>query len=251
MKFHSFILKLLAVAIALCVAATAGAQMRLTESFAAPVGGVPENWRAALVRKDTREAVVGIVALSGAEAPAALLIEREGRLPESGALYYTGSEGQVKNGNLADLSATVTFRFNETVDGPNTRGFILRSKRLSYARFEGYYVAVTPRGGSRSLAIFYNPQNHVENGVELASTPLASVLNPNTDYILSVSAKGPVIEATLQPAGAAAGAKPLATVRTEEATQASSGYFGLRAAYSNSGPLRTWFRQLHLTDSVR
>lgn len=250
MNLHTFIFKSLVAAIAIGVATTAGAQMRLTESFAAPVGGVPENWRPALVRKDTRQEVVGVVALSGADAPAALLIEREGRVPESGTLYYTGSEGAIKNGNIADLSATVRFRFNETVDGPNTRGFVLRAKRLNYARFDGYYVAVTPRGGSRSLAIFYNPQNHVESGTELASTALANVLNPNTDYILSVSAKGPVIEATLQLAGAPAGAEPLARVRTEEATQASSGYFGLRAAYSNSGPIRTWFRQLHLTDFV-
>lgn len=253
MKNHFYRLTLgtLIAAAALGLGLNAEAQTRLTESFSAPVGGLPANWTPALLRKDNRAEGVQIVALPGQDALAALLIEREGRVAESGALYYTGSDGAIVEGKLSDLFASVTLRYSESVNGPNYRGFMLRANRIDSRQPGGYYVAVAPRGKERELAIYHNPVSHVNQGELLARVPLKAALAPNTDYVLSVRAKGAVIEASLRLAGADENAAPIASVRTDAATQTQAGYFGLRGAYSNSGPIRTWFRQLHLTDTVR
>lgn len=216
---------------------------RLSESFTSPIGNVPPDWK--MVAKG-REVIAEIQEISDTN-QTALLIQRPGKNPANALVYYEGPGTQ----QFGNFTASVTFSYDQQPSATSSsRGILLRAQVPQYERAEGYYIAVEPYNMERALSIFWNPISHVENELTLATSPIQDPLNPHTKYILEVSAKGHVIEASLwstTPAGAKD--QELASVMTDEAVHAGSGYFGLRSAHGNSGPVSSWFHSLHLQEN--
>ncbi len=219
---------------------------RMSETFSAPLHGLPEGWVAV---KKGGEAIAAIHELTGTPGTNGLLLQRPGKDPASAALYLTGSQGDITEGKLGDFTVSVTIRFESSPKSTSGYyGIVGRAAKRSYDKNKGYFVAFQPVGKSRTLSIFRDPLSHVENGEELASVPLGEELKPGTDYILQAHFKGPVIEATLWSTDAA-GAKHdnLASVSTDAADTSAAGYFALRGAFGNSGPQGAYFRSLHIS----
>lgn len=213
---------------------------RLTESFVHPVGGVPQGWS---VVKAGEGAIAEIRETPGGTG---LLIERPGKTAENAAVFMTAPEGELASAKIADLSATVLLQFRG-IKGSSSRGVVVRAQSDRYNRFGGYYIAVTGEGKDLGIGIYWNPTSHVENGQPLAFTPIQQKIQQNVDYRLQVSAEGSRIEAKLLTVDAKGGAgEVIASAAIDNAEHVKAGYFGLRGAYGNSGPIGTLFRSLHL-----
>ena len=221
------------------------AETRFTESFDTPAGGVPTGWVAEMSNPPEGEAMIAEV--SKASGLMALLIRRPGAPHGSAAVYYAGTPDGVSDGQLKNFSGSVLLRYQQHPKAnSSTRGVVVRASALQYGKFDGYYIAIEPRGDEKGLRIYRNPKDHVDHGEQLAFDPLPSNMQMNVDYLLRFTVKDSVIEAVLSTVDDTGNPlKDVATVRIDSATP-SSGYFGLRGAYGNSGPVETWFRSLHL-----
>lgn len=209
-----------------------------------PDGVVPFGWRA------TDPANINIQKIAGRQY---LRIWRTtGKGPDgggSGAAYLVGTEADIVNGQIGDLQAEVTIRLGGAGEPiTSLRGVVLRAQTPELvapkqAGFWGYSVGFISKGEGRGLAIYENPTGTSSTGlgVSRAFAALPHDLQGDTDYLFKVSAQGKTLKASLF---AADGTTLLATVHYDEA-ETAGGYFGLRAAHSNSG-VNTYFRTLKL-----
>jgi len=222
------------------------ASSRLSESFSTPADGLPANWKAT-ARGPATATRIAIEEVPNAATPG-LLIERTRDGAGSGAVWYTGPELGSPDGKIRDFQASVIFRVEQPPkSNSSTRGMAFRANRLAYDKYQGYYVAVQAWGDKRGLGIYFNPQSHVNDGTELAFTPLRESLKTGEDYLLQVKVAGSEMEAALWKV-TREGTKErlLAETKTTDNQNLEPGYFGLRGGYGNTGPIKTWFRSLHL-----
>ncbi|MDQ8194507.1 hypothetical protein QEH59_08715 [Coraliomargarita sp. SDUM461004] len=222
----------------------ATAASRLSESFSA-VGTVPDDWKVVQRLGLEVPAIVEVGPMKPDGTGTALMISRPGAVASNAAVFFEGSVGNIRDGKLDDLYASVLIRFTEARSGSNSRGIVLRADTESYGNFGGYYIAVIPRNNERGIGIFKNPLDHVDNGEMLAFTALKENLSPYVDYSLRVKAVGQVIEASISEESGIS--EIIASVRIDEATKTKAGLFGLRAGHTNSGPVTTYFHQLHFS----
>lgn len=172
-------------------------------------------------------------------------------------VYYTGSQGEVVNGEILDFDMEVTMRFGGSSSFNNLasiRGVAFRTQTLDRARpvgetgFWGYVVGVNTRNtdgvAAAGLYLFENPTNfHFENqGTQLGFDGFSANLSDGIDYILQLSVHEKNISASLWNADKSI---ELASISYSNAVE-EAGYFGLRSVYPNSG-LNTYYNDLSLT----
>lgn len=234
--------KILGALLLLTTSAWAQGGNRLSESFGAPAGQLPENW-AVRMRGEGEALIAEMPDTSG---KAGLLLRRSEDRPGNATVYFTGMLGTIPAADLKDFSGVINLRFSQTLKAVlSTRGVVIRAQKLEYDSFSGYYVCLAPRGDQRSLAIYYNPKSHIEPGELLAETPIPANLAMLRDYQLKFEAKGKVIRSELW--GVDATGNPHEKITEVEIQEAADtpGYFGLRGGYGNK-KASTWFYSLHL-----
>ncbi len=215
---------------------------RLSESFEAPMGGLPADW----VVKMRGEGEALIAEIPDTSGRGGLLIQRSQEKEGNATVYFTGLVGAKPASELQDIAGSVNFRFSQMSKAVlSSRGVVLRAQKPLYDHFSGYYLCLDPRGENRSLAIYHNPRSHLEPGELLAQMPLPSNLAMLRDYQLKFEVRGKVIRGELwavDPMGNPS--EKIAEVETQNASE-TPGYFGLRGAYGNK-KASTWFHSLHL-----
>lgn len=217
---------------------------QLAEPFreGGPESGVPVGWKA------TDEEAVSIVKLDGVPYQR---IRRGGGKEGSGgssAIYYRGTEGSIREGQIKNFKASVVVRLGGGGAAVSSfRGVVLRAQAptmsASQKGFWGYSVGFISQGEARSLAIYENPTGTIMGsaGSQRAVTLLSADLKNDVDYLLQISAAGRHLEAILSQRD---GGEEIARIEYDDAMELP-GYFGLRAAHANTG-VNTYFRDLHI-----
>lgn len=166
------------------------------------------------------------------------------------AIYYTGTKGDVKSGQIRDFEAELTLRLGGSgVPSSSMRGVVFRTQTLDLSAptgttgFWGYSVGVITTGANMGLYLFENPTGASSsgNGQQLAFDALSIALLNNVDYTLKVVAEGAHLEASLF----GSGNELLAHIVYGNAV-IQEGYFGLRAIHPNTN-VNTYFSDLTLT----
>lgn len=234
--------KILLILSILACAGTGYSATLITQSFAtaAPGSTTPEDWFS------SHDVATEIVSLAGINYQR---IWRNSSNGGSAAVYYTGSQGEVVNGQIQDFNAEMTLRMGGTFPQNTTlRGVVARTQTLGTSgpggeEFWGYSIGFIATGDNRGLYIYENPTgaNTAGLGTLRGYHALEDDLTANTQYLFRVSALGETLSASLWTAD---GQLMLASVLYDEA-EVATGYFGLRSAHANS-VANTAFRDLTL-----
>lgn len=219
---------------------TAQADTLIEQSFdaAAPGSNVPAGWTAVL-----SAGAVGDVVKTPVEAEDGkkwLRIERNDAsgINGSAAVYYTGSQGEVSNGQIMDFESEMNIRWGGTTPQTSAfHGIVLRSQSLDFSAqststFWGYTVGFIASGDNAGLYLYENPTGNLtsQRGLLLDSALVEGGLSRYTTYVLKVAAAGATITASLWSAD---GATELVSISYDDAVQ-TGGYFGLWGANSQS-----------------
>lgn len=212
----------------------ANAAIIITEPFSS--GPLPVGW----------SAVGGNYDFASSDGKTRLRIYRTGTTGGSEAIYYTGNA--VEGGLMQNFSAEVTMRFGGTgVPSTTIRGLVFRTQDTSLSApsasgFWGYSLGVISVGTEKGLYLFENPTGVTSGGygTQLAFSALAADLPINTDYTLKLNVDGSLVVASL----IGSGNQVLASITFNEAI-VTTGYFGFRAANSNSN-VNTYYSDLRL-----
>ena len=143
-------------------------------------------------------------------------------------VYYTGSEGGIVDGKVADFEMTSVFstswgnQFDST-----TFGFMVRAQEATYGSSGGYYIAFSPKDGG-TLTLFDSPTTHTANGTVLDSVAVS--LSKENYYLFKLSAVGSTISASVWSED---GNTLLAEVEYGNA-RLDGGYFGVRTGFGNT-----------------
>lgn len=220
------------------------AQYTYTQSFASPVGGLPDDWQVA----GYFDSGVGI-----AEITATLPALYQARTAAGGGangnstVYFTGDFGTVSDGILADFSSTMVFRIGYAANGP--QGVVLRGSISANGNgWNGYYISFNE--DTNILQIGLNPtavSGAGSLGSILESTTISSGLSHDVDYLLSVSAVEDTISASIYgwDSETSSYSLPLGEVSAIDSTY-SEGLFGFRTSYGGINRAVSW-RNLELT----
>ncbi len=223
--------------------AIANASVIIEESFSAaqPGGVTPGGWTA------THPGAVDIASSSG------VMRQRIWRSASGGgssAIYYTGSNGEVENGQIANFDSALTIRFGGSgVPATTLRGIVFRTQTQDISTpggttgFWGYSVGIISTGENRGLYLYENPTGTTSSGFGqlLESATFSEDLANNVDYRLKVSAQGAVILASLETSDG----EVLGNFTYSNAV-VTDGYFGLRTANANTN-VNTYYSNLHMT----
>ncbi len=161
----------------------------------------------------------------------ALLLQRTTEVASSNSsvlVSYTGTTGDIVNGQVADFNAEFTLRAIQKGNSTSA-GFLFRSASANYSSGAGYYVGFALVSGTYLLGLWQNPVSHVDNGTLLASDPINGFAD-NVDYTLKIVAVGANISASLWD-----GETEVASISISDANHLSAGYFGFRSAFGNNG----------------
>ncbi len=159
---------------------------------------------------------------------------------EGQAAYYTGTglDGSMADGKIADFSASVILRRENTsaFGSTTSAGMVVRDNNTTWSVTAGYYIGVL---ADNTLGIWTNigtgPSSN-NNVTQAKALDWAAIsITANTDYLLEVLAVGSNISASLWAVdgnGAKTGLA-LGEVSIDDASTAA-GYLGLRLAAGNS-----------------
>lgn len=197
-KRNPFLMALAPVLTAGLFASAAHAQVlhTINEPFDSPLGGVPADWN--LIWNGgagPNNGIAEITEFGPSDSLTGFLQERTvGTRGASGnsALYYAGSSGPVSNGVIDHFSASVIFQV--AGGSSDRRGMLGRVQSQEYNNIEGYWANVTPSG---DLRLNRDPVSNVSHGTELDHVTLSESLTANTDYLMTFSAIGSQLSASV------------------------------------------------------
>ncbi len=202
-----------------------------------PLDDYPTNWATSI----SSNPLINISSIADKDR---LQISRTPSNSGSGAVFYTGGASTATEENqFSDFSGSVVLR---GLAGSYHRGVILRSGDKNYAAENAYFLAITA-GDSPSLNLYWSAGHVFAPSITPLVSDDISSLASDRDYQLRFSAIGTVLSASLWGANENGDfINLLAEVKYEEATQASTGYFGLRGG-RYGGNAVTYFSDLEIT----
>ncbi|HWL52322.1 MAG TPA: heparinase II/III family protein [Chthoniobacteraceae bacterium] len=195
-----------------------GAATMIEEAFSTPHDGRPDDWEF-ISSRASATAIISQVATDDWR-----LEMRRVTQTARNHIFYTGTEGSIVDGVIADFEASATIRYPNRLQDP---AGLFRGTVSNNGYLTGYYAYTS----SSILYISKDDGTGTSDGVELGHISLLEDLTANTDYLYKFSISGNELTASVwrrDEENAFTVSLGELTVTDTAPDYYQSGYFGLR-----------------------